>query len=122
MKRCLIIDDSRVIRRVTSRIVEDLGFEAEEAENGDVALKASKIRMPDIVLVDRDMPVMDGLTFIKELRKLPQGKNVFTVFCTVGNEPADIQEALDAGIDEYIMKPFDSEIVRSKFQILGILR
>ncbi len=122
MKRCLIIDDSRVIRRVASRIVEDLGFEAEEAENGDVALKASKIRMPDIVLVDRDMPVMDGLTFIKELRKLPQGKNVFTVFCTVGNEPADIQEALDAGIDEYIMKPFDSEIVRSKFQILGILR
>ena len=121
MKRCLIVDDSRVIRRVAARIVEDLGFEAVEADNGGKALKASTIRMPDIVLVDRDMPVMDGLRFVRELRKTPAGRRVVAIFCDVGGEPEDIREALDAGVDEYIMKPFDSEIIRTKFLLLGIL-
>lgn len=121
MKRCLIVDDSRVIRRVASRIVEGLGFEAEEADNGEKALKASTIRMPDVAIVDRDMPVMDGLTFVRELRKMDAGRRVVTIFCDIGGDPKSINEALEAGVDEYIMKPFDSEIVGSKFLLLGIL-
>lgn len=121
MKRCLVVDDSRVIRRVASKIIQDLGFDVDEAENGRKALNAVTIRMPDLVLVDWDMPVMDGLTFARELRKLPGGNKVAVVFCTTENEPAQIKKALDAGADEYIMKPFDSEIVRSKLLLLGFL-
>ncbi len=121
MKRCLIVDDSRVIRRVASKIIQDLGFDADEAENGRKALNALTIRMPDLVLADWDMPVMDGLEFAKELRKLPGGNKVVVVFCTTENDVPHIRQALDAGADEYIMKPFDSEIVRSKLLLLGLL-
>jgi len=121
MKRCLIVDDSRVIRRVASKIVQDLGFDVDEAENGRKALNALTIRMPDLILVDWDMPVMDGLEFAKELRKLPGGNKVVVVFCTTENDIPHIREALAAGADEYIMKPFDGEIVRSKLVLLGLL-
>ena len=121
MKRCLIVDDSRVIRRVASKIIQDLGFDADDAENGRKALNALTIRMPDLVLADWDMPVMDGLEFAKELRKLPGGNKVVVVFCTTENDVPHIRQALDAGADEYIMKPFDSEIVRSKLLLLGLL-
>ena len=121
MKRCLIVDDSRVIRRVASKIIQDLGLDADAAENGRKALNALTIRMPDLVLVDWDMPVMDGLEFAKELRKLPGGNKVVVVFCTTENDVPHIRQALDASADEYIMKPFDSEIVRSKFLLLELL-
>jgi two-component system chemotaxis response regulator CheY len=121
MKRCLIVDDSRVIRRVASKIIEDLGFDADEAENGRKALNALTIRMPDVALVDWEMPEMNGLEFVQALRKAPGGNKVAVVFCTTENDIAHIRQALDAGADEYIMKPFDSEIVRSKFVLLGLL-
>lgn len=121
MKKCLVVDDSRVIRRVALKIIQDLGLDVDEAENGKKALNALAIRMPDLVLVDWEMPVMDGLTFTKELRKLPGGNKVAVVFCTTENDAPHIQEALAAGADEYIMKPFDGEIVRSKLVILGLL-
>ena len=121
MKKCLIVDDSRIIRRVASKIFHELGFEPEEAENGKKALEASRLRMPDIAVVDWDMPVMDGMEFLKNLRKLPGGDKAIVIFCTAENEIPKIQEALDAGANEYIMKPFDSEIVRSKLNILGAL-
>ncbi len=121
MKRCLIVDDSRVIRRVASKIIQDLGFDVDEAENGRKALNALTIRMPDLIVVDWDMPVMDGLEFTGELRKLPGGNKVVVVFCTTENDAPHIRQALEAGADEYIMKPFDSEIVRSKLVLLGLL-
>jgi two-component system chemotaxis response regulator CheY len=121
MNRCLVVDDSRVIRRVAAKIVQDLGFDAEEAEDGRKALNACAILMPQVVLLDWEMPVMDGIAFVDQLRKMPGGSRVAVVFCTTKNDPANIREALDAGADEYIMKPFDSEIVRTKFLLLGLL-
>jgi two-component system chemotaxis response regulator CheY len=121
MKRCLIVDDSRIIRRVASKILYELGFEPEEAENGRQALDMVRQAMPAIAFVDADMPVMDGLAFLGELRKLPGGDKTVVLFCTAENDVQFIEQALDAGADEYIMKPFDSEIVRSKLTILGAL-
>ena len=121
MKRCLVVDDSRVIRRVASKIVQDLGFDVDEAENGRKALNAMTIRMPDLILVDWEMPVMDGIEFTQSLRKLPGGNKIVVIFCTTENEAPQIRQALEAGADEYIMKPFDSEIVRSKLVLLGLL-
>jgi two-component system chemotaxis response regulator CheY len=121
MKRCLVVDDSRVIRRVASKIIQDLGLDVEEAENGKKAMNAVAIRMPDLVFTDWDMPVMTGIEFVRELRRLPGGDKVAVVFCTTENEVPHILQALEAGADEYIMKPFDGEIVRSKLLLLGLL-
>lgn len=121
MTDCLIVDDSRMIRRVASRILKDLRFETDEAENGQVALEKCKVRMPDAILLDWNMPVMDGLTFLQALRQLPGGNTPVVVFCTAERDVDRIIEALNAGADEYIMKPFDSDIIASKFYQSGLL-
>ena len=121
MKRCLIVDDSRIIRRVARRIVEDLGFKAEEAVDGAKALDAVRVSMPEMVLLDWEMPNLSGPDFVTALRKLPGGAGPKVVFCATENDADRIQHALDAGADEYIMKPFDGEIVRAKLDIVGLL-
>lgn len=121
MKQVLIVDDSRVIRKVAFRIVTALGFSAREAENGREALGACEAAMPDGILLDWNMPVMDGITFLRALRQLKDGQRPKVVFCTTENEVAQITRAIHAGADEYIMKPFDSDIVASKFEEVGLL-
>lgn len=121
MKTCLIIDDSRMIRRVACRIIKDLGFETHEAENGQDALETCKVEMPDVVLLDWNMPVMDGFTFLKALRELPGGEAPTVLFCTSERDINRIVEALTAGANEYIMKPFDSDIIESKFHLAGLI-
>ena len=120
-KTCLVVDDSRMIRRVASRILKDLKFETNEAENGQDAIDHCRIEMPDAILLDWNMPVMDGLNFLKELRKDPKGDKPVVVFCTAERDVAKITQALDAGADEYVMKPFDSDIIESKFYQAGLL-
>lgn len=121
MSYCLIVDDSRTIRKVSREIVESLDFEVSEAENGAVGLSECQIRMPDVILLDWNMPVMDGYSFLKELRKSTGGDIPKVVFCTTENDMGYITRALEAGADEYIMKPFDKEILATKFQELGLL-
>ena len=120
MRTCLIIDDSRIIRKVARRIVEDLGFEVEEAADGAEALAYCTAAMPDVVLVDWNMPVMDGMTFLRRLRTTPGGEAPKVLFCTIETDPNRIGEALDAGADEYVMKPFDGDILGSKFADVGL--
>lgn len=120
MKTCLVVDDSRVIRKVSRRILEDLGFEVAEAGDGVEAMAWCTAVMPDVILLDWQMPVMDGMEFLKRLRGEPGGNRPKVVFCTVENDLDRIREALDAGADEYIMKPFDGSIVASKLDYLGM--
>jgi two-component system chemotaxis response regulator CheY len=121
MKTCLVVDDSRVVRKVARRIVEDLGFKAIEAEDGVVALDECKKEMPMAVLLDWNMPNMTGIEFLRALRKESGGNKPIVVFCTTENEMSFIQEALEAGANEYIMKPFNSDIVETKFVQAGLL-
>ena len=121
MTYCLIVDDSRTIRKVSREIIESLSFEVTEAENGAAGLSECRARMPDVVLLDWNMPVMDGYSFLKELRKSPGGEAPKVVFCTTENDLDHITRALEAGADEYIMKPFDKAILAAKFQELGLL-
>jgi len=121
MKTCLVVDDSGVVRKVARRIVETLNFSVIEAEDGEKALEACKQSMPEAVLLDWNMPVMDGYDFLKALRRLPGGDAPKVVFCTTENDVAHIARALSAGANEYIMKPFDKEIVEAKFQEVGLI-
>ncbi|MFC7453454.1 response regulator [Insolitispirillum peregrinum] len=121
MKSCLIVDDSKVIRMVAKKILQELQFSTAEAEDGKSALDACKQTMPDAVLLDWNMPVMNGIEFLRELRKLPGGETPVVVFCTTENDIEHIQEAIEAGANEYIMKPFDSEILQAKFAQVGLI-
>jgi two-component system chemotaxis response regulator CheY len=121
MKTCLVVDDSSVIRKVARRILEGLEFQILEAEDGEQALEVCRLRLPEAVLLDWNMPKMDGYEFLRQLRRLPGGDAPKVVFCTTENDVAHIARALHAGANEYIMKPFDKEIVEAKFQEVGLL-
>ena len=121
MKNCLVVDDSSVIRKVARRILEGLDFEISEAEDGEQALDVCRRHMPDAVLLDWNMPKMDGYEFLRALRRMPDGDRPKVVFCTTENDVAHIARALHAGANEYIMKPFDKDIVEAKFQEVGLV-
>ena len=121
LSTCLIVDDSRIIRKVARRIVEGLGYEVDEAADGAEALAYCTGAMPDVLLIDWNMPVMDGLSFLRRLRGLPGGDRPKVLFCTIETRPDRIAEALAAGADDYVMKPFDGEILQSKLAEVGAI-
>ena len=113
-KVCLIVDDSRVIRKVSSKIAKSLGYVPIEAQDGIEALARCKKAMPHLVLTDWDMPEMDGLEFVKQLRAIPTPKAPKVVFCTSKSKAADVHAGIKAGADDYIVKPFDEASLRAK--------
>jgi two-component system chemotaxis response regulator CheY len=119
MKSCLVVDDSKVIRKVARHILETLDFAVEEAEDGRQALSCCESRMPDVVLLDWNMPVMGGMEFLRTLRQRAFERQPKVVFCTTENDAAHIRAAIDAGADEYVMKPFDRDTLEMKLQIVG---
>ncbi len=121
MKTCLVVDDSRVIRKVARRILEEMDFQIVEAADGEEALKACDNQMPDAVLLDWNMPVMNGFDFLQQLRGREHGDEPIVVFCTTENDVDHITKAINAGANEYIMKPFDREIIQAKFSEAGLV-
>ncbi|MGE3313730.1 MAG: response regulator [Planctomycetaceae bacterium] len=122
MKKILLVDDSKAVRLMGRRCTMALGFEALEAENGEEALNVIRAHPDvDVVLLDWNMPVMDGITFLKRLREEPLAVQPVVVMCTTENDMARIVEAIQAGANEYIMKPFTEDIVRDKLQETGVL-
>lgn len=121
MKKCLVVDDSSVIRKVARRVLEELDFEIMEAEDGQKALDQCAKEMPEAILLDWNMPVMDGLEFLVQLRASNNGNVPKVIFCTTENDISHIAQAVQAGADEYIMKPFDREILENKFQEVGLI-
>jgi two-component system chemotaxis response regulator CheY len=115
-----VVDDSKVIRKVARHILETLNFTVEEAEDGRQALSSVEANMPDVVLLDWNMPVMNGMEFLRSLRGADFKVQPKVVFCTTENDSAHIRAAIEAGADEYVMKPFDRETLESKLQIVGV--
>ena len=120
MKHCLVVDDSRVIRKVACRILSDLRFETDEAEDGVSALAACRTKMPELILLDGSMPNMNGIEFLKTLRREKGGERPVVLFCTTENDVAHLSEALGAGANEYIIKPFDRRIIEAKLADVGL--
>ena len=120
MKTCLVVDDSKVIRKVARHILETLNWSVSEAADGREALDACLQSAPDVILLDWNMPVMSGMDFLRALKGSPVAGNPKVVFCTTENGMAHIRAAIEAGADEYVMKPFDRETLESKLQIVGV--
>jgi len=118
---CLVVDDSRVVRRIARRILEDCGFEVREAEDGRLALEACRNALPQAILLDWNMPVMNGIEFLRALRAEFGPDQPVVLFCTTENEIGFIEQAIAAGAQEYIMKPFDEVILRGKLEQVGLL-
>lgn len=118
---CLVVDDSMVVRKVARRMLEAMGFAVTEAPDGAKALEACRAALPDGVLLDWNMPVMDGITFLRQARAEFGPDKPCIVLCTTEGEMTRILEAIEAGAQEYIMKPFNEEILREKLEQAGLL-
>jgi two-component system, chemotaxis family, chemotaxis protein CheY len=120
-KTVLVVDDATVVRKFARRILEDLGFDVEEAQNGKDAADFCGRGMPDGILLDWNMPVMNGIDFLNVLRKMDGGDQPVVLFCTTESELGRIEQAIGGGANEYIMKPFDGDILASKLAFVGLL-
>jgi two-component system chemotaxis response regulator CheY len=121
MKHCLVIDDSRVIRTVARRIIEEIHYSVEEAEDGIAALRACREKMPDLVVLDWNLPSMKGIEFVRSLRGQQGGHLPFILFCTTENDAGEIAQARAAGANECILKPFDRTAIRAKLAEVGVI-
>ncbi|MGD9810277.1 MAG: response regulator [Sphingobium sp.] len=120
MKNCLVVDDSKVIRKVARHILESLDISVSEACDGRDALTQCQNAKHDVVLLDWNMPIMSGMEFLEQLQAT-QTTRPKVIFCTTENGLGHIKAALEAGADEYVMKPFDRDTLESKLQIVGVI-
>ncbi|NNN11598.1 MAG: response regulator [Acidimicrobiaceae bacterium] len=119
----LVIDDSKTTRMILRRMLKELGFEVEEAENGQEALaQLESSPLPNIALVDWNMPIMDGYQFVKSVRSKAKFNKLLLMMVTTETELDRLTAAIEAGVDEYVMKPFTKEVIEEKFEILGLVR
>jgi two-component system, chemotaxis family, chemotaxis protein CheY len=123
MSKALVVDDSKTIRIILGRILKELGYEVCEAGNGKEALKVmeSEKAAINLVLADWNMPEMNGLELLKQLRQDPNLASLKVIMVTTETELDHMVSALEAGANEYIMKPFTREILKEKLELLGIL-
>jgi two-component system chemotaxis response regulator CheY len=119
-RTCLVVDDSRTVRLIARRILENHGFTVEEAEDGAAALAACRRHLPDCVLLDWNMPVMTGIEFLNALRAEFGPDEPKVLFCTTETELSFIERAIAGGTQEYIMKPFDQDILLGKLAQVGL--
>ena len=118
----LVVDDSRTVRKAARRILEKLGFTVAEAGDGAEALAACRAALPQAVLLDWNMPVMDGITFLRAARAEFGPDHPVILLCTTEAAMERIVEALGTGAQEYLMKPFDEELLRDKLAQAGLLQ
>lgn len=119
MRRCLLVDDSAIIRRILAIMLERLGFAIIEAGTVADALAACESALPDVALIDWNLPDDDGISLLSQLRRLPGGEKMKLIMCTVERSVTQIETALAAGADEYITKPFGIEVLETKLGYLG---
>jgi two-component system chemotaxis response regulator CheY len=123
MASALVVDDSKATRMILSRTLKEFGYAVTEAADGREALtELSHLeQVPDLILTDWNMPVMNGLEFLREVRKAERFASSVVVMVTTRTEMEQIVEALEAGANEYVMKPFTKEILADKLRLLRLI-
>ncbi|MGN6605564.1 MAG: response regulator [Jatrophihabitans sp.] len=119
--KALVVDDSRAMRMVLRRIVSEIGFEVVEAADGQQALDKLDEGVPDVALVDWNMPVMDGLSFVTAARSRSDARRMTIMMVTTESEHGQIVRALAAGAHEYLIKPFTADALVDKLRFLGLV-
>jgi two-component system chemotaxis response regulator CheY len=118
----LVVDDSRAMRSILTRLMSGLGFDVAQAGDGSQALDVLEAgARPDVILVDWNMPVMDGLTFIKHVRAREDLRDIVLMMVTTESEQGNIVRALAAGAHEYVVKPFTDDVIADKLTLLGLV-
>ena len=122
MAKALVVDDSRAVRMILAKTLKELGFEVREAANGREALEVIEAEKTAVTLVlaDWNMPEINGLELLKRLRQQPELSSLVVVMVTTETELDQMAAALEAGANEYVMKPFTKEILVEKLQLVGI--
>jgi two-component system chemotaxis response regulator CheY len=121
MRHCLVIDDSRVIRQVAGSILSEFDFETGEAEDGMEALTACRRQMPELILLDWNIPNSNVMEFLRSLRRETGGDQPVVVYCTTENDVARINEAMLAGANDYMLKPYDRASLEEKLGQVGLI-
>jgi two-component system chemotaxis response regulator CheY len=119
--QALIVDDSKIVRKVTRNMLEPMGYVVAEAEDGVKAVEYCQVQMPRLIMMDHNMPEMMGLDAVIAIRAMTGGDAPVIVMCTTMNDMDFIQSAIMGGANEFIMKPFDAEILQTKLEQLDIL-
>lgn len=119
MKHCLVVDDSRIIRKIACSILKSLNFDTREAADGAAALAACRASMPDVILLDLQMPSTSSTDFVRILRRQAHGEHPYVLLCTTENDVPRLTEAFQAGANHYLMKPFDRESLAEKLEQTG---
>jgi two-component system, chemotaxis family, chemotaxis protein CheY len=121
MKQCLVVDDSRIMRKIARVIFESLDFAVEEAEDGVAALNLCRRKMPDAVFLDGNLPNKSGLEFMRAVRREASSGKPLMLVSLIENDIGQISEAVEAGADDYVLKPYDPDTVRAKFAESGLI-
>lgn len=121
MPQCLVADDSKVIRMILSKIMNNMKYDVIEAEDGEEVVELCETKEPDLIIMDTKLPILDGIDAMYKIREMQKIKQPKIIFCSSITDPQKIREALDGGADDYIMKPFDEEIILSKLEILNLV-
>ena len=122
MPSCLIADDSKIMRMLLSKIMENFGYRVLEAENGEDLIEQCAQEMPDLIVSDWELPLIDGVDVLLKIRSTTKIKQPIFIFCSQLKNPTLISQALTAGADDFIMRPFDEDIIASKLKIIKILK
>ena len=122
MPSCIVADDSKIMRMLISKIMENFGYSVDEAENGEDVLEQCAKNMPDLVICDWELLLIDGIDVLLKIRTDKKVKQPVFIFCSYKKDTQIIEQALNAGADDFIMRPFDEDIIASKLRIIKILR
>jgi two-component system, chemotaxis family, chemotaxis protein CheY len=122
MSKALVVDDSRAMRMIIAKTLNELGYEVRQASNGREALEMIEAEKGalKLVLTDWNMPEINGLELLKRLRQIPELASLVVVMATTETDMDQMSAALEAGANEYVMKPFTKEILVEKLQMVGV--
>lgn len=121
MLRCIIADDSKIMRMLLRKILENLNFEVDEAEDGEEVIELCAQTPADLIISDWELPLMDGIDVLYKIRADRKIRQPKFVFCSYQKDADTIRQALDGGADDFIMRPFDEDIVAAKLAILKLV-
>ena len=122
MPSCIIADDSKIMRMLLTKIMENFGYLTTEAEDGEDLLEQCAKNNPDLIISDWNLPLIDGLDVLLKIRSDKKIKQPIFMFCSYIKDEEIIRQAINAGADDFIMRPFDEDIIASKLRIMKVLR